>query len=231
MQINEVIILAGGFGTRLGSVVNDRPKPLALINKVPFLSYLLDFLITQGIRKVIVSVGYMSESIIEYYGKNYKGLTIVYSIETQPLKTGGAIKEALKLVSNEHVFVCNGDTIFKCDFGKLLSSHKKYGADITIATTPKKNSDRYGSVMVQNNKIIHFQSTDKENTGLVNCGTYIVKSTIFNGSVMTAFSFEDYLEEHISEIEVYNKTFDEYFIDIGIPSDYMRAQNEFKVIF
>ena len=106
----EAIVLAGGKGTRLQSVVFDLPKPMADINGKPFLAYQLDFLIENGIKRFVLSVGYKSEFIIQYFKNSYRNVPIEYAIETQPLGTGGAIKYALSKCISENVFVINGDT-------------------------------------------------------------------------------------------------------------------------
>lgn len=110
----EAIVLAGGFGTRLQSVVADLPKPMAPIGYSPFfLSYIFfHYLIRNGITKVILSTGYLHHKIEEYYGTQFNGLVIVYSKEESPLGTGGAIKLALSKAISEQVFIINGDTFF-----------------------------------------------------------------------------------------------------------------------
>ena len=123
MKTNEVIILAGGRGTRLKSLTNDQPKPMLKVAGKPFLEILLDYLISQNIGKVILSVGYHHDKIIQHFKYEYKSLNIQYSIEEKPLGTGGAILHSLKEISNENFFVMNGDTLFNIDLKKLLSIH------------------------------------------------------------------------------------------------------------
>ena len=123
--MNSAIILAGGFGTRLKKVVSDVPKPMAKINKEPFLSLLIKYLKKQNIKKVILSVGYKKERIINFYKNNFEGVEILYSIEETPLKTGGAIKKALNYVKEKEVFVLNGDTFFDIDLNDMKNFHKK----------------------------------------------------------------------------------------------------------
>ncbi|MCF8366473.1 MAG: NTP transferase domain-containing protein, partial [Bacteroidales bacterium] len=119
-MIKEAIILAGGFGTRLRSVVSDMPKSMAPVNGKPFLDYQLDYLDVFGIEKIILSVGYMHEKIIERYGNHYKNFTIDYAVENEPLGTGGGLKLAMKLAVGPLVFVLNGDTFYHIDYQKFL---------------------------------------------------------------------------------------------------------------
>ncbi|MFX0195930.1 MAG: sugar phosphate nucleotidyltransferase, partial [Candidatus Hodarchaeota archaeon] len=111
-MVKETIILAGGSGTRLQKVVQDVPKPMADINGSPFLEYLLCYLNKQEIKKVILSVGYKYRVIQDYFGTEYKDLVLEYSIEKEPLGTGGGIKKALNLVKSDDVYIINGDTFF-----------------------------------------------------------------------------------------------------------------------
>ena len=103
----EVIILAGGFGTRLQSKVRDIPKPMAPINNRPFLDYVLDYLTTNKVKQVILSVYYKYELIKNYYGSNYNGMNISYSIDSEEQGTGGAIKAAVQKSKNDHIFIIN----------------------------------------------------------------------------------------------------------------------------
>ena len=114
----EAIILAGGLGTRLRSEVNKIPKSMALIGSRPFLEYQIDQLISFGISRLILSVGYMSESIIKHFGEQYRECKIVYALEETPLGTGGAIKNAMKYVQDDHVVIVNGDSLFLADIQK-----------------------------------------------------------------------------------------------------------------
>jgi D-glycero-alpha-D-manno-heptose 1-phosphate guanylyltransferase len=224
----ETIILAGGFGTRLQSVVKDVPKPMAEVNGYPFLKYLFDYLKIYDIKKVILSVGYKQDIIKEYFKNSYLDIEIIYSSEDEPLGTGGAIKRALSFSNSDKVFILNGDTYFKIDLNKMLNRHIELNADITIATKNMQNFDRYGKVQVENNRIIKFEEKKFNKDGLINGGIYVINKDIFNNfDLKERFSFEsDFLQKYINELNIINSTFDEYFIDIGIPEDYKKAQIE-----
>ncbi|HEF3496345.1 TPA: NTP transferase domain-containing protein, partial [Campylobacter coli] len=145
----QAIVLAGGLGTRLRSVVQDLPKPMAPINGKPFLAFVLEYLKKQGITEIILSVSYKYELIQEYFKDEFHGMKIRYNIEKELLGTGGAIKDALKLVKNE-AYVVNGDTFFDIDLKKLVLN----GGKICIALKQMQNFDRYGTVNVDEQGIV-----------------------------------------------------------------------------
>ena len=147
-----VIILAGGFGTRLSTVVKDVPKPMAPINGKPFLHYIFEELQQQQIQKVVVSVGYLKEIIQAYFKTEYLGISIEYAIEEEPLGTGGGIKKAFEKIEND-AYILNGDTFFDIP----LSALKNTSSDISIALKPMFQFDRYGTVAVDaEHRVISF---------------------------------------------------------------------------
>lgn len=223
----EAVVLAGGFGTRLQSVVADVPKPMAPVNEKPFLEYLLKYLKRNKINKVILSVGYKWEVIKEYFGNSFDGIELEYSIENEPLGTGGAIKLALEKANNKEVFIINGDTFFNIDLSSLKLENKSKG-QLSLKTL--YNFDRYGCVETgDNNNIISFKEKEFRTQGNINGGIYLVKSDIFNGfELESKFSFENFIENNLYELALTSKTFSNYFIDIGIPTDYEKAQSELK---
>jgi len=223
----EAIILAGGFGTRLKSVVKDVPKPMAPIKDKPFLKYIFDYLIYNNVSKVILAVGYKWETIEEYFGDRYKNLEIVYSIESEPLGTGGAIKQALSICSTEYVFIINGDTYFDVDLNAMRQLHLNSKADLTIATKLMHNFERYGKVMVENDRIIGFQEKEFNTEGLINGGIYLCKKDGLEYINMEKFSFEkDFMEKETSNKRIVSYESNGYFIDIGIPEDYKKFEEE-----
>ncbi|MDW8136533.1 MAG: nucleotidyltransferase family protein [Thermodesulfobacterium sp.] len=235
-MIQECLILAGGFGTRLRSIVSNVPKPMALIQGKPFLEYLLKYLSSQGITKVVLSVGYLREKIINYFGKHFAGMEIVYSIEDEPLGTGGAILKA-KALLGEAFFIVNGDTLFKLKFSELYEFFKQKEADIVLALKPMKNCERYGSVEIDaNGRVIGFVEKAKLKDCLINGGVYVVSNKVlttdFTKDFQAPFSWErDFLERRYKELKIYGLVCDGYFIDIGTPEDYKRAIHELKGYF
>ena len=230
MKIKEAIVLAGGLGTRLRSVVKDVPKPMADVNGKPFLEYILDYLLNSELEKVILSVGYKYEVILKYFGEKYKDLVLIYSIEDEPLGTGGAIKKSLSFVNDKDILILNGDTFFKIDFFKFLEFHKSKKADLSIALKPMKNFDRYGTVEIDSNyRIIGFKEKTYKKFGLINGGVYLLKTEVFKEiNFPEKFSFEkEFLEKFYENLHFFGLPFDNYFIDIGIPEDYERAKRDF----
>ncbi|HHW1543326.1 D-glycero-D-manno-heptose 1-phosphate guanosyltransferase [Campylobacter coli] len=213
----QAIVLAGGLGTRLRSVVQDLPKPMAPINGKPFLAFVLEYLKKQGITEVILSVSYKYELIQEYFKDEFHGMKIHYNIEKELLGTGGAIKDALKLVKNE-AYVVNGDTFFDIDLKKLVLNSSK----ICIALKQMQNFDRYGTVNVDEQGIVtSFEEKVFKKQGLINGGIYLLKKDIFdNFDLEKKFSFEKFLQENFELLKIQTQIFNDYFIDIGVPQDY-----------
>src|SRR4051812_38661584 len=143
---SQAIILAGGLGTRLRSAVPDLPKCMAPVAGKPFLFYVIEHFRNQGIEDFIFSIGYMHELIEAWLKKEYGSLSYQCSVEEEPLGTGGAIKQACTFAETKTVIVANGDTLFRVNFGKLLSFYHMCGADCALSLKPMENFDRYGVV-------------------------------------------------------------------------------------
>lgn len=228
---NEAIILAGGKGTRLRKVVSDIPKPMANINGKPFLEYLFHYLSKNGITHIILSVGYKAELIRGYFGPEFNSVKISYANEETPLGTGGGILLAMQQAKSEDVFIINGDTLFNINLQKLAQHHYKKNAALSVALRKMEDGSRYGSVVIdEKNRIKAFREKNA-NAGnvLINGGTYLIDRTLFlKTKFPDKFSFEkDYLEKYFNTTKFYGFEFDEYFIDIGLPSAYEQAQNDF----
>lgn len=228
-MITEAIILAGGKGTRLSTVIQDLPKPMAPINGLPFLTYLFDDLQRQGIQTIYLAVGYLREKIISYYGNWYKNVRLEYVIEETPLGTGGAIKKALSFVSSRYPVVINGDTFFSVDLPNFYAFHLSKASSLTLALKNKENADRYGTVKINNHgKVEAFVEKTTGSSGWINGGTYLIDMDHLKlSSLPESFSFEtEVLEKEYQNGNVYGFASDGYFIDIGIPSDYEIAQSD-----
>ena len=224
----EAIILAGGMGTRLKSVVSELPKPMAPINGKPFLAYLLDYLSRFPIEHIVLSVGYQWEFISDYFGECYSGMTIDYSIEDEPLGTGGAVKKALALCWNNHVLLLNGDTFFDVDLTFLLDIHQRKDAYITLALKEMLHFDRYGTVEFEDTRVTAFREKAFTAHGYINGGVYALRADLFDDiNLPTKFSLEtDFLYKKYSELYFACVPFSGNFIDIGIPEDYSAAQSK-----
>ncbi|MDD1504958.1 nucleotidyltransferase family protein [Lysinibacillus sp. CNPSo 3705] len=229
----DAIILAGGFGTRLQSVVSDVPKPMAPVANKPFLSYLLTYLGKYEINNVVLCTGYKHEVIENYFSTTYNTLNIKYSVENEPLGTGGAIKKALEIIDSDNVLILNGDTLFNINLNEFIEFHHTEKSDITIALKHLINFDRYGSVIFENNKITGFDEKMYKDSGFINGGVYLINKKLFNRyNLSKTFSFEkEILETKINELSISGYKASAYFIDIGIPEDYEKAQTEVKELF
>lgn len=234
-MIKDAIILAGGLGTRLRSVVPDLPKCMASVAGRPFLHYLIAHLKREGIQNFIFSVGYKSESIINFVNQELSPTAnpatndVQFSAEKEPLGTGGAIKLACEKVSDHNVLVCNGDTLFKVNTRKLNNFHLRHNSDCTLCLKPMNNFERYGVVQMNDDASIKsFKEKQFYESGFINGGIYVLDVINFKKeNLPEKFSFEkDYLEKYVEKRNFYAVIQDEYFIDIGIPEDYERAQHE-----
>jgi len=230
--LNKALILAGGFGTRLQSVVNDVPKPMASVAGRPFLEYVLDHCFANGIAEAILSVGYKSDSIIGHFGESYKGLKLSYAIEQEPLGTGGGIRFASEgLPSTDLLTVLNGDTLFKSDLKALAAFYQNRNADMAMALRRMQRFDRYGLVETsENDRVKSFLEKQSCEEGLINAGVYIFKAGLLQQhfSFGQKFSFEkDFMEHFVSEMLFYGIEQEGYFIDIGIPEDFDKANKDF----
>lgn len=226
----ECIILAGGLGTRLQSVVSDVPKCMAPVANKPFLSHIFDYLESHKFNHIILSLGYKSEIIIDWLKTQNRNFEVSYVIESKALGTGGAIRLAFSKVRSDKAIVLNGDTFFNIDNDSLFDFHLKQNAEITLALKPMTDFDRYGSVEIDNNnRILKFKEKQHLLKGLINGGVYLINKNIFDYLELSeVFSFEkEILEAKTSELEIYGLPFENYFIDIGIPSDFEKANIDF----
>jgi D-glycero-alpha-D-manno-heptose 1-phosphate guanylyltransferase len=226
----EAIVLAGGRGTRLASVIQSVPKVLAPLGNRPFLELLLQRLRQKGIERVILSVGYLAASIRDHFGDEFDGLELAYAMEEQPLGTGGAAMEALKLATTDAVFVLNGDTFVDLDYAVMLGSHINAGVTATIAVTEVSDCTRFGRVLIDEGRVAGFTEKGHAGPGQISVGAYVMNRGVFAPYRMPAvFSIEsDFFVPHIHELRPLAFVTSGYFIDIGIPEDLARAQRELQ---
>lgn len=229
----EAIILAGGFGTRLKSIVNELPKPMALIKNKPFLIYLLNQLHKYHFDRIILAAGYKYEVLESYFGSSYKGIELVYSVEKEPLGTGGAIFKASGLIASDYYFVLNGDTFFEVDFDNMERIFNKNKSGLMVALKPMINFDRYGAVVISDDKVLSFNEKKFCEKGLINGGTYLISCNWLKEQAPgNTFSIEkDILEKKVSTENITYYISDSYFIDIGLPEDYFKAIEELPILF
>jgi D-glycero-alpha-D-manno-heptose 1-phosphate guanylyltransferase len=231
----DTIILAGGLGTRLRGITGELPKCMASVNNNPFLHYLLLQLKKNNLQQVILSLGYRHKTVEEWVDKNNPGLSISCIVEHEPLGTGGAIKAALQQAQTDDVLVLNGDTYFDINIGNFIQFHRQHQAELSIALKPMCNFDRYGTVSLDDaQKIINFHEKAYCSSGLINGGCYIIRkeSSLISEVKLSSFSFEkEVLEKRVKTGTIFGFVDRGYFIDIGIPDDYAKANRDFKVLF
>lgn len=226
--MTTAIILAGGMGTRLRSAVPDLPKPMAPINGRPFIEYQLDYWISQGVNRFVLSVGYKKEVIIDHLGSNYRSTPLTYAIEDKPLGTGGGLLLAAHGISKPFL-VLNGDTFFEVDLAKLQKFHADHSADWTFSLFRTSEVGRYMGIEVKSGGEIDSLKTgvgDKDR--LANGGVYLVNPSVLRNKTFypgSKLSLEDDLVPDLvaKYYKLFGLEFPGNFIDIGMPQDYYRA--------
>lgn len=224
----DAIVLAGGLGTRLRSVITDRPKPLAPVAGRPFLDHVLSHIEQVGVRRVVLSIGHLGDQIEDRYGRRFQAVDIVYSRESEPLGTGGALKQALGHCSTPYALALNGDTLLRCDPRAFVARTVASGRRLGILTREVDDAARYGRCELKAGTVVAFGEKAGAGPGLINAGTYCLHRDVFADHIGPArFSFErDFIEPHLDRLQPHGETVTGYFIDIGVPEDLERAQAE-----
>jgi D-glycero-alpha-D-manno-heptose 1-phosphate guanylyltransferase len=229
-MVSDAIILSGGFGIRLRDKISAVPKPMASVKGRPFLEYLFDYLESFGVCNVILSTGHLSKVIEDHFGENYRSIKIRYSIEKEPMGTGGAIMMALPKINSDKFMVFNGDTLFKADIKAMTEFHLQKSADITLALRNIKDISRYGKIRFDKDlRIVSFIEKESESgPGWINGGIYIINKAFLESiKLPEIFSFEkDFFSLYSGKIGLYGFKATGYFIDIGTPGDYDKANIE-----
>lgn len=227
---NKALILAGGFGTRLRSLVSDLPKSMALVAGKPFLDHQIRYLRDQGIKEFVLAVHYMKD-VIESYLKDGKrmGVNITYSEEESPLGTAGAIKNAEKYLKTDNFFVFNGDSYTNLNLSELSRYHQEKGSNFTIGLINSEDTSRYGTVILENGRITDFsEKKESKNSGLINTGVYLFNPRIFD---LIEPGKKVSLEEEIfprlaKEGMLYGYTHEGTHIDIGTPEGFHKFRRD-----
>jgi len=220
------VILAGGKGSRLSSIVKDRPKILAEIQGRPFLTFLLDRLISVGVKGVILCTGYRAEDVHRQIGETYQSLKVVYSTESEPLGTAGALRNALPYLSSRIMIVINGDSFIEVDFKPYLKWFFKRDRKAALLLTNVKNAKRYGRVTVaEDDSVISFEEkADNDDGGLINAGVYILNKDLLTSiPPHTFYSLERDLLPKMIRHGLFGYRCNGKFIDIGTPESYHLA--------
>lgn len=229
MATDEAIVLVGGLGTRLRAVVSDVPKPLAPVAGRPFIAWLLDRLAENGMRHVVLAAGYLAERVIDSIGREWRGMNVDYSVETAPLGTGGAVRQACSMLQGNAAHVLNGDTFLRYDMHALEQTTRRAGADLGMALARVDDVARYGAVVCEGGRIDGFKEKGESGPGYINAGSYyLTPATVRALPAEPVFSFEArVLAPLTAEGRVCGFDATSGFIDIGVPEDYRRAQGLF----
>jgi NDP-sugar pyrophosphorylase family protein len=225
----DVLILAGGLGTRLRSVVKDRPKTMAEVNGVPFLDILLESLSKHGVERFILCTGYMGDYIKNYYSDKSNDYVIVFSNEKYPLGTGGAIKNAEKLIISDPFVILNGDSFCEMNYNDFLQYHCKKNALITIAVSKSGDNGDYGKIVLDGkNRIIEFSEKAKfQKEAYVNAGIYCMTKLALRFMPANGFfSVEKDFFPSVLSNHIYAYIVEQSFIDIGTPERFYAIMNK-----
>jgi NDP-sugar pyrophosphorylase family protein len=228
-SVAEAIVLCGGAGTRLRSVTGDAPKSLATIGNRPFLEILINQLRRHGIEHVILAVGYQRDLIRSHFDKRAHDISLEYSIESTPLGTGGALRNAVDLVKSESVLIMNGDSYTDADLSVFVSDHHESRADLTVLVVPTDGRVDCGLVSVNpDGKVMGFKEKQSATgTQYVNAGIYLVAKNILDEMPPNhRVSLE---EELLPRLLAEGKNIRAFHhsgrcIDIGTPERYLQAQ-------
>lgn len=231
----EAIILAGGLGTRLRGVIGEEtPKCMAPVAGCPFLYFLLRYAQQQGITRIVLSLGYKSDVVLQWLAEMSWPMQIDFVVEDEPLGTGGGIRKALDICHADDVFVLNGDTFFDVPLSEFRAHHQSCHAELSLALKRLQDFDRYGTVVADaQGCVTGFREKAACKEGLINGGVYCLhRSTFLQRNWPLKFSFEkDYLEAFVADGKFHAFESAGYFIDIGVPADYSRAQHDFQRLF
>ncbi len=227
-NLKEVIILAGGRGTRLQHLLPDIPKCMAPIRNIPFIDYLITYLIQQHTSHFIFSLGYLHDVIVRHIKNQYPNLSTQFIIEKEALGTGGAILNSMNYLRGNKIFVINGDTYFPVSLDEMSELYEKADADLVIASAKIEKPYRFGTLSFDANyKINSFHEKREIASGYINGGCYLLsRDCMIPFKNKKTFSFEtEILERKVSDWDMFASVQKVDFIDIGIPEDFHKAQS------
>jgi len=224
----EAVILAGGAGVRLREVVRDLPKPMAPVGDRPFLGYLIDQLVHWNVRDIVLATGYKSEVVETHFGDGRShGAKIRYSVEARPMGTGGALRDALRMVRGDQFLLLNGDSFLDVDLAELAEFHRGHGGVGTIALVERPDTSRYGRVSLSDRgRILSMREKGIAGPGLINGGVHVWSREISRRIGPGTVSLENDVVPGLLPLGVFGKIILGYFVDIGIPEDYETARRD-----
>lgn len=223
----DVVILAGGLGTRLSTVLPDLPKVMAPVDGHPFLHHLLQWLASQGARRVVLSLGARSGTVTEFLGgRSYATLDVHTVIEPQPLGTAGAIAFARPSFHSDPVLIMNGDTLIDTDLSEFLSSHHASGADVSVLCIRMEDPSRFGRVDIDpQNRIARFEEKSAgAPPGWVNAGAYVLtRAALESIAKIERGSLERDFLERMPPGSIHACRASGSFLDVGTPESLAQA--------
>jgi D-glycero-alpha-D-manno-heptose 1-phosphate guanylyltransferase len=227
----DVLILAGGRGTRLQSLPGDVPKPLREVRGRPFLSYLLDQVRNAGARRAVLALGYKPDAFRDFVrDETSDSFALEISVEPEPLGTGGAMRAALPLLTTESILAMNGDSYVGADLGRLAAAHRRRGARLTILLAKVEDASRYGGVEIDaEGAVLRFAEKGRTGPGLINAGVYVLRRQVLEEiPADRAVSFErEVLPAQVGR--GFTAESGEFpFLDIGTPESYRAAEAFFR---
>lgn len=228
----QAILLAGGLGTRLRSVVSDRPKPMAIIEGKPFMEYVVHELLKYGIQDIIFAVGYKGSMVEEYFkdGSGF-GIKASYAYEEELLGTAGAIKNAGRFVTGDQFFVLNADTFYQMDYSRLIEIKERKELHMALVLRQVQDVSRYGEAVLEDAHLIRFNEKSEENRpGTINGGIYLMDQTLLSEIPEGKVSLEnDMIPRWMKQGKRLGGMVSEgYFIDIGVPEDFYKFTEDVK---
>ncbi|MEW6436071.1 MAG: sugar phosphate nucleotidyltransferase [Pseudomonadota bacterium] len=228
MTMPDLVILCGGKGSRLKSVISDVPKPMAPVAGHPFLEILLSYFCDLGFENAILSIGHMASVISDHFGDKFRRLNLHYCVDPEPLGTGGAARAAAKLCKTETVLVCNGDTFVEFDLQQAMPLWERTRSPIVFALRVP-DAERYGRIHIDENSEAHFIGRGHPGEGFISSGVCLTPRALFlSDDTPIPFSFEDFLFDSQRRGKIFAIEAGGRFIDIGIPEDYHAAQHLFQ---
>ena len=229
----DVFILCGGEGKRLRKISGRIPKPMVRIGQRVFLDIVIDYLRESGFRRFILGIGYKAHFIKRYYDEHkIPGIEVIFSQEKRPLGTGGAVKKAKNLIKSKSFLVLNGDSFCRFRPLDLLNFHKKKKAVVSILLRKVLSGADYGMVKLdKTNRIVDFNEKNSlSKKCFVNAGIYVFDKKVFGlMPQQQAFSLEQEFFPKLSETNFFGYTKSGFFIDIGTPERYLRANKYFLI--
>jgi NDP-sugar pyrophosphorylase family protein len=230
MKAMQAVVLAGGLGTRLQPVVNDRPKPMAPIGDRPFLEYLLLQLKKHGFDDVVICTAHRGDMIRQHFGGGDRwGLRLRYTHEPELLGTAGAIKLASSIIGNHPFLAMNGDSFFDIDLRALIQHHERRAASATLALAEVDRAGRYGTVEIDGRGTISaFREKDpRATTGLINAGIYVFSPCVVPLiPADRAVSLEREIFPRLIGEGFFGQAYRAWFVDIGVPEDYRLLRDD-----